>query len=544
MKTSTQRGGKADAGGTTTRDSLVVGILIACIAIVWVLFFVGGLSEREDLRKDAEDDVSRMSQIVAEQTGGLFGEIRVYLGLMDTWLADNPEVDPRTDPEFLRFVDTLRAHARFRVDLRLVSEDDGLFYIPSADLSSPLAPVGDREYVRAQKDPATRGFYIAEPVKSRVTNIWGIPISYPITRGNGGMAIIFAAVELPDLDTLYETIRPKPTGAITLIRADGVVLCRAPFEERYTGKDISGEAAWQRHSEGLETSVSAIDGKSRLVSFRSIPSLPLVVSVSLEESAVLGDWRKSMLERIAIMAVVTAIALTLGFRLIGNWKMLAASNRDVRTLNEELERKMDVINRQLEEKEVLIKETNHRVKNHMTQLISIIDLSTPPDAGEAFEAIKARIYGYCVLYDKLSYQSDPSGQIEVAGYTRDLVARLIEVSSGQRSVVHCVKVEEGLVPAKTCSALGLILSELVMNSIKHSHCGDAVLAIDIEVGRSGDGRMRVVYSDNGEGFDFEAVRADPENEHIGMILIETMLSQYRGTISYSRDRGSRFEITM
>lgn len=544
MRTSKRRDGREEGGGALARDSLVVGALVACIVIVWALFIASGLSEREDLRREAADDVSRMSQVVAEQTGGLFGEIKVYLGLMDAWLADNPGADPRVDPSFIRFVDNLRARARFRIDLRLVSVDDGLYYIPSVDLARPLAAVGDREYVRAQKDPATRGFYIAEPVQSRVTHIWGIPVSYPISSRNGGMAIIFAAVELPDLDSLYETIRPKPTGAITLIRTDGIVLCRAPFETAYNGKDISGEAAWLRHSEGLETSVSAIDGKRRLVSFRSIPGMPLVVSVSMEEASILGDWRRSMLERIAIMAAVTAIALVLGFRFIGNWKMLAASNRHVRSLNEELERKMDVINRQLEEKEVLIKETNHRVKNHMTQLISIIDLSAPPGSGEAFEAIKARISGYCVLYDKLSYQSDPSGQIEVAGYTRDLVARLIEVSSGQRPVVHCVKAEEGLAPAKTCSALGLILSELVMNSIKHSRCGDEVLSIDIEVGLNGDGRMRLAYSDNGEGFDFEAVRADPENEHIGMILIETMLSQYRGTISYSRDRGSRFEITM
>jgi len=544
VKTQKRRGKGVDRYGVPGKDFLVVGLMIACIVVVWALFLASGLAEREDVRKRAADDVSRMSQIVAEQTGGLFGEIKVYLGLMDTWLSDNPGADPRTDPEFLHLVDNLRSHARCRVDLRLVSADDGLYYIPSADLHKPLASVGDREYVRAQKDPATRGYFIAEPVQSRVTRVWGIPISYPVSRLNAGMSIIFAAVEMPDLDTLYETVRPKPTGAITLIRTDGIVLCRAPYEEAYLGKDISGELAWQKHSEGLETSVSAIDGKRRLVSFRSIQGMPLVVSVSLEESAVFGDWREAMLARLAIMAVITAVVLVLGLRLMGNWKMLAASNRDVRTLNAELERKMDVINRQLEEKEVLIKETNHRVKNHMAQLISIIDLSAPPGSGDVFEAIKARISGYCVLYDKLSYQSDPSGQIEVAGYTRDLVARLIEVSSGQRPIVHGVKAEEGLAPAKTCSALGLILSELVMNSIKHSHCGDDVLAIDIEVGHSEDGRMRLVYSDNGEGFDFEAVRADPGNEHIGMILMETMLSQYHGTISYSREKGSRFEITM
>jgi two-component sensor histidine kinase len=53
-----------------------------------------------------------------------------------------------------------------------------------------------------------------------------------------------------------------------------------------------------------------------------------------------------------------------------------------------------------------------------------------------------------------------------------------------------------------------------------------------------------VYEDNGEGFDFEKVRSAPKDEHIGMILIDTMLSQYGGTIGYSGEKGSRFEIRM
>ena len=206
---------------------LLLGILAASVSLLWGVAVAGSLSEHRAAVLNAEDSLSRMTEVVLEQTGGLFGEVRVYLKLLDIWLQDNPGADPRTDPRFIRLVDSLRREGRIKIDLRLVSRDDGLFYIPSPDTSKALAQVGDREYARAQKDDATRGFYIAGPVLSRVTGIWGIPVSYPLTRGNAGMAVIFAAIELPTLNALYESARPKPDGSITLVRKEiGRASCR------------------------------------------------------------------------------------------------------------------------------------------------------------------------------------------------------------------------------------------------------------------------------------------------------------------------------
>jgi len=565
-----RRCGKSFRKGVGASPLLLVLVLVSLVA-VWAAVILGGLFERRNIRAQAEDDLVRMSQIVAEQTGNLLEELRIYLGILDTWIQDHPDADPRTDPRFVRIVDNMRNNARIPIDLRLVSEDFGLYYIGTADATRRLAEVGDREYALVQADPSTKGFHISAPVKSRVTGLWGIPISYPLSRHAAGMATIFAAVELHYLNDLYETARPKPDGSITLMRSDGIVLCRAPFEAADMGRDLWTTGSWDKADDGVRTTVSPFDGMKRIFAFRSIASYPLVVSVAAGEDETFTLWRRAMLVRVAALFLISTLLVALGLRLMREWLALSVSSERESALNAELGNRMELIRRQLEEKELLVRETNHRVKNHMAQLVSLIELAGPPTAAGVLEDLKARISGYCVLYDKLSYKADESGQLDLADYLRDLLSLVVGLSAGSRHVEQSFEGGRIMASPRACSTMGLILGELVTNSIKYSRTGEAPLRIAVSLGPAAPGPAGagegagaaaagtrdvsvpghqppvdaiLVYEDNGEGFDFEAVRSAPKEEHIGMILIDTMLSQYGGTIGYSREGGSRFEIRM
>lgn len=556
--------------GVSASPLLLVLVLVSLVG-VWGGVILGSFFERRNIQRQAEDDLVRMSQIVAEQTGNLLEEVRIYLGILDIWIQDHHDADPRTDPRFVRIVDNMRNNARVPIDFRLVSEDFGLYYIGTADATKRLAEVGDREYALVQADPSTRGLHIASPVKSRVTGLWGVPVSYPLSRHAAGMATIFAAVELRYLDDLYETVRPKPDGSITLARSDGIVLCRAPFNEADMGRDLWSTGLWDRANDGITSMVSPFDGLRRIFAFRSVANYPLVVTVAAGEDETFLLWRRAMVVRIIALAIITSLLVALGFRLMRDWLDLSVSSERESALNAELGSRMELIRRQLEEKELLVRETNHRVKNHMTQLVSLIELAGPPDAAGVLEDLKARISGYCVLYDKLSYTADASGQLDLADYLGDLLALIVGLSSGARDVEHSFSGGPIMASPRTCSMIGLILGELVTNSIKYSRTGDAPLRIAVslrpagpEPAGAGDGagaavagtrnvavpgrqppvNAVLVYEDNGGGFDFEAVRSAPKEEHIGMILIDTMLSQCGATIRYSRERGSRFEIRL
>ena len=522
---------------------LLLGILAASASLLWGVAVAGSLSEHRAAVLNAEDSLTRMTEVVLEQTGGLFGEVRVYLKLLDAWLQDNPEADPRTDPRFIRLVDSLRREGRIRIDLRLVSRDDGLFYIPSPDTSKALAQVGDREYVRAQKDEATRGFYIAGPVLSRVTGIWGIPVSYPLTRGNAGMAILFAAIELPTLNELYESARPKPDGSITLVRQDGIILARAPFDAKEVGRNLAAERVWRDRREGFDRKVVAIDNVEKFIVLRALPDLPLEISVAQPVASALGPWRRETSLRFAILAIATAVMLVLYRRMLGNWRAFTLSESNVRILNRELGDTVEEVRRQLAEKEAIIRETNHRVKNHLAQVVSLVRMTRMEESTPKMEALEARLEGYRLLYEKLSYKPGEGERLDAGDYLEDLLSRLVEVTPSDRPVTAAFHSEPLAVTTKTCSALGLMLGELVTNSIKHAGPGEGGLRIECSVRADREG-LRMTYSDNGPGFDYPSVDRSSIENHIGLILVESLVKQYEGTLTYRRDPGSRFEILL
>jgi hypothetical protein len=321
-------------------NPVVLNIFIAVLILTtWTTSIIFSLLQYNLTILKAEDEVFRMNQIVAEQTGNLFREVRLYLQVLDEWLKNNPQSDPRTDPEFISLVETIKKSSRTQFDIRLVSEDDGLFYIPSKDPRKPLALVGDREYVRAQKDSATRGFYISRPVLSRVTQLWGIPVSYPITRNNAGMSIIFAAIELPTLNELYETVRPKPDGGITLSTIDGIILDRVPFDADSMGHFIGGGMNHRDIPNGIQTIVSPIGNLEKIISFQKIKDMPLRVSISIPKEEVLSQWKYRMIILFGLLSLMSVMIILFGFFLYKSWLKIIESEKSTKILNDDLQTK-------------------------------------------------------------------------------------------------------------------------------------------------------------------------------------------------------------
>ncbi|MBN1243803.1 MAG: hypothetical protein JXA15_13965 [Spirochaetales bacterium] len=537
-------GERLRADGLRGRSALLLAVLAASAAIAWAAVLMGAFSERRELVARAGSEVERLAQIAAEQTAGIINEVKVYLLILDTWLSDHPDADPRVDARFVRLVDQLRSNARFRIDIRLVSGDDGLYYVPSADLSVPLAAVGDREYVLAQKRPETRGLYVAGPVLSRVTGLWGIPVSYPLSTRNAGMALIFAAIELPPLHELYETIRPRPDGSISLMRSDGILMTRLPFREEDMGRDLSSDPAWAGRRGRAGLAVSPLDGRRRIISFHAIPDSRLEIGVAAGVEEVLAPWEASLRSRIAALAGATAILLMLGLRLLREWRKVAESNRDIGELNAELERSIALAKAMLGEKDLIIRETNHRVKNHLAQIVSLVDLSRSADPSTALGAIKSRILGYALLYEKLSYREGDADELDLAVYLRELVGTVVNVTPSAIPVDFRFEAAPTVVSLRKCTSFGLVVAELVTNSIKHAGAGRTSLALGVSVAPAGEGRASLTYTDDGPGFDWTGTMKDTGGKGIGMILIDTMLAQYGGNIEYSGEDGSRFTILM
>lgn len=194
------------------------------------------------------------------------------------------------------------------------------------------------------------------------------------------------------------------------------------------------------------------------------------------------------------------------------------------------------------EKEMLLKEMRHRVKNDLAAVESYLSLRTDATAdGEAASILRgavAQVRGMKILFDRL-YGSNRPERFSAGDYLPALVHEILAIFGEGRGIETSVEVEDVPVGSKLLSDLGIIVNELVTNSIKHAFAQVARPRISLSLARSG-GRLRVVYTDNGPGLPPSV--AEPGNDGFGLGMVRALVAQHRGNISIGESAGALFTL--
>lgn len=196
----------------------------------------------------------------------------------------------------------------------------------------------------------------------------------------------------------------------------------------------------------------------------------------------------------------------------------------------------------LNEKEVLLKEIHHRVKNNMQIISSLISLQTDyadnEDTIKMFQDSKNRIRSMALIHEKL-YQSDDISLIDFSDYIESLAGRLLEVYGVGRRITLKVNAEDIFLSIDSAIPCGLIINELVSNSIKHAFPEDEYGEVTIDM--TGNNKKYVLtVADNGVGFPDDIDYRDTES--LGLQIVQTLISQLRGEIDLVANGGTKFEI--
>lgn len=291
----------------------LVGSLLVCL---WG--FVGFWSwwERNSLLNANAQVLEQLSTAVHEQTHSLFKQAELSLIAARHWMAEHPDQDPGKAPGFISMVDELRQASNGLIDIRMVTTDGTLRYVPDIG-QTRQTNVSDRDYFKAQFDQQTRGLYVARPVVSRVTGKLGIPISMPVTKAGGKVAVIFAAIELDRIADSFEAERIKPRGTIAFIRTDGLFLFRSPMDSKIIGSSVAQSPMWTQHMGANPrgnylTGVSPVDGMARVVTYMRVQDYPLVVAVSTALDDLLDSWRKHTAVVVIVALTLTVLTMMLG----------------------------------------------------------------------------------------------------------------------------------------------------------------------------------------------------------------------------------------
>jgi two-component sensor histidine kinase/HAMP domain-containing protein len=198
---------------------------------------------------------------------------------------------------------------------------------------------------------------------------------------------------------------------------------------------------------------------------------------------------------------------------------------------------------EMRRKDILLKEVHHRVKNNLQIISSMLRLQsrkfTDRETIEAFRKSQNRAKSMAIAHEKL-YQSTDLENIELFSYIETLSKYLLNTYDyDPENIKINIKIKNITQDIDTAIPLGLIINEIVSNSLKHAfkdHKGE----IFIEIVPGLDGQYMLTIRDNGIGFpeDLDFMNTDS----LGMQLVVSLVEQIEGSIELIRGNGTEFRI--
>ena len=230
----------------------------------------------------------------------------------------HPDID-RIAPDLRQLVLFDRSATAKHLGTILVLDEAGNVRIDSRTLNPPRINVADRDYFRAHKNNPALGMYIGNPQITRLTGHRFIAISRRLSYPDGSFAgVVMAGLRLSYFQQLFKSVALGPNSSITLLKSDGTVLMRWPYKEEFIGFDLSKAKLFEHlaHARtGHFETTSAADGLHRLIEYRQIGDLPLVIGVGQSTRDIYASWRHAAVVIGVLVVALCAIAFWLALYL-------------------------------------------------------------------------------------------------------------------------------------------------------------------------------------------------------------------------------------
>ena len=199
----------------------------------------------------------------------------------------------------------------------------------------------------------------------------------------------------------------------------------------------------------------------------------------------------------------------------------------IRRTEEALRRKQADLSRALEQREILLREVYHRVKNNLQVVSSLLSLQsrsvTDPAARRALAASRARVSAMARVHERL-YSGPDLARVELDRYVEGLVGELIATYRQDERVAVSLELEAVTLPLETAIPCGLILHELVSNALQHAWPEGGAGRLVVRTAQV-DGVARIEVQDDGVGAP-ETVRGGA----LGTRLVQSLTAQVEGRL--------------
>ena len=238
---------------------------------------------------------------------------------------------------------------------------------------------------------------------------------------------------------------------------------------------------------------------------------------------------------------VLALGLVMGGFL--HWR-LRRSQGQLALANQHLGAANRIIQLAVEEKEVLLQELHHRVKNNLQMISSLLgwqcEAMPDPRLAAVLAGNQARIQSMAMVHECL-YQADNLAQVRIDAYLTELLASLQgSLSSPQKQITLSTDLEPVLMDTREAAYFGLLVNELVTNAYKHAFAQQSAGKLHVSLARKAEG-FRLSVSDDGTGL--PATGFSSKSKSIGISLVQFMVRQLKATITVVPQLvGTRLEV--
>ncbi|MDX5435556.1 MAG: hypothetical protein LPK03_00065, partial [Pontibacter sp.] len=247
-------------------------------------------------------------------------------------------------------------------------------------------------------------------------------------------------------------------------------------------------------------------------------------------------WRREWF--VGVLLLVTAGAVLSVVRL---------RERSLIKMNSLLEMKVDhrtrLLERQNREKEILLQEIHHRVKNNLQIVISLLNLQArhvhDPAALEAMQALRSRVRSMSLLHERL-YQHNDLEQINLEEYFIEICETLYASYGVSMDTIELeLNIPYIKVDVDSAITLGLIVNELVSNTLKYAFPKGEHGILRIELVKHDEVQYTLTVSDNGRGLPEDFFQKQQKGQSFGLKLVQSLSRKLDGNISFYNNNGTK-----
>ncbi len=214
------------------------------------------------------------------------------------------------------------------------------------------------------------------------------------------------------------------------------------------------------------------------------------------------------------------------------------------TLEARVEERTVVLQELVDQKDRLMKEIHHRVKNSLQLVLSLLSMQMRQAQSEetvgALSSIRSRTFSIALIHDKL-YRTNHLSYVAMDAYLRELVEAVFHACNGENRIHYQLELDSLSFHVEIAQPCGLIVNELLINSFKHAFPHGRTGTVGVSLRRQPDGAIALAVWDNGMGT--LEPSALERSDSLGMNIVRGLVRQLRGTLDIQHQGGTRFQIT-